>query len=292
MCHRLITAVVGVALIGLVWCGAGQAGEKKNAGGKDKTATKEKPAGKKAAGAEKGEKGKGKKKPPEAAAPQVPSTVDWDDTQAALPPTSGDKNRPVADIVHVSAQGKGGELILTATLSRNVSDLLGYTDADKKRYASIVAYYLIDTDNNEATGGAPRDAADAKRAIKGYDYWATLVTGFEYKPKGGEGKIVAKGDLMLDTAANDVTREIVTYGLKALENDQGGGKNVRLDENDPAKTFDSLCAILDDKIEIRIPYRLLKVKAGDKVRICYREWARAGAEGCGFSEDKVLTLGE
>lgn len=190
------------------------------------------------------------------------------------------------DITKVSAAGKDGALHVTFTLSDSLDDFYSQVDKDGKIHTMSMAEVYIDTDNDASTGGPPPVSGDATRQLTGYDVYVSAMPSLKYKKKDGtEGAV--SGDTFMDTKTHEMTGYYAMYFIKqvpatgkALEfNTQTWHANKRKYSSAQGKT-----------LELSVPYEWIGVKAGNTVRICYRDMAQAPASGKSVSEDKLLKL--
>ena len=88
----------------------------------------------------------------------------------------------------------------------------------------------------------------------------------------------------VNTADNEVTGKTANYLIQTLTKERFGGSITKTDN------FDST-TLGEDSVQIRIPYSELKVKSGDRVRICFHDvQERSSASPEVISEDKATTL--
>lgn len=175
--------------------------------------------------------------------PAVNNTIIWRDPV-------GDTSNPLLDIREVTAEGKRGELLLTVTLAKPLSEYFAAKSRDA--YAQLVSVYL-DVDRDEATGAALPD--DAGR--KGYDF---------------------ELNVLLATPSDAPDKGKAYASLYAI----GPQKRQSL-----APLADGAASIADSTLTIRLPYERLDAAAGGRLKICFRETAQAVG---GLSQDQIVPL--
>jgi hypothetical protein len=175
--------------------------------------------------------------------PAVNNTIIWRDPV-------GDTSNPLLDIREVTAEGKRGELLLTVTLAKPLSEYFAAKSRDA--YAQLVSVYL-DVDRDEATGAALPD--DAGR--KGYDF---------------------ELNVLLATPSDAPDKGKAYASLYAI----GPQKRQSL-----APLSDGAASIADSTLTIRLPYERLDAAAGGRLKICFRETAQAVG---GLSQDQIVPL--
>jgi len=219
------------------------------------------------------------------------SGVHWDDPAGDVKPFSNAPDRPRLDIVRVEAEGREGALRLRVKMKDDLGKFLGYTDAGGNKYGSVVAGFFIDTDNNPDTGGHPMFHENSKRPLRGYEYQVSLQAGYRYKQ--GQATGTGTGDIVIDTAKYSDVEPIVSFFLNRLK--QGSSAyDFEATRKLPANARElaqKATAIRGEWVETAVPYEWLGLKAGETIRLCFREPAATSFKGEDMSEDRTLKLG-
>ncbi|MCI5157681.1 MAG: hypothetical protein D3906_04435, partial [Candidatus Electrothrix sp. AUS1_2] len=165
----------------------------------------------------------------------------------------GDTHNPLLDIKEVSAKGDQGELTLSVTMIRPLSDY--FLSVKPGDFDSLIGFYL-DTDMNETTGGTP---FAQEREKSGYD----LDVQVQLVAQQG-GNTAGKAEASLYQLSANARRSRGTLNKNAV-------------------------TVSGDTVTIRLPYNQLKTAPGDTIRICYREAAQE--QKSSFSaRDKLVPL--
>lgn len=225
----------------------------------------------------------GEAKPSGNAAADVAS---WDDPPGDMIQPKDNTQRPTPDIRKVTARGEKGRLCLSADFSVGPKECFAYTSPKNEKMGNVMMTYLVDNDNNPNSGKAPMWAEDANRPLQGYEYELGVALGFlftdEFVTKPGR----MSGDAVLDLGKQKLHGTFATFGVTRLDAPNPMEKYVQRNPNDRDKTWDDFISIKDNTIDIRIPYEYLNVKAGDTIRICFKE----GRFAEGYSEDRKIVL--
>jgi hypothetical protein len=171
-------------------------------------------------------------------------------------------------------------------VSDSFEDLYSQVDKDGKVHTMSMVELYIDTDNSKGTGGPPPVSGDATRPLEGYDVYISAMPSLKYKRGDGtEGTV--SGDTFIDTNKQEMTGIQATFFVRQVP------------ATDTALEFDTkpwhankkrYSSIKGDSLEIRLPYEWFGLKAGDTVRLCFREMGQGAATGKSISEDKLLKL--
>jgi hypothetical protein len=207
-----------------------------------------------------------------------PEGVEWADPAGDTPQQEGWLG---LDIIHVNAVGYDEQLHVTFTLPFPVQDFYKQYAPDGKKRGRVLADLLIDADSDPATGGHP--AGMPKRT--GYEFVLSAQLGYWAKSK--ETGMVSLGPITFDPA-HTVYKFRPTFELRRFT---GKGYPVPVEPgiHVGVKSFSELTRIDGSRIHLLIPYKLLAVEKGHKLRLSYRE-AAAGAAPRAYSEHRTLEL--
>ena len=167
----------------------------------------------------------------------------------------GDTYTPFLDIKDVSAKGEQGELMLTVTMTRPLSDY--FLTVEQETVDLLISFYL-DTDTNSATGGSP--------------------FGHEQERNGYDTEV----QVQLVSRQEEATTP-VSGGVKVSLYRMNGEERRSFGHPDTVPV-----TVSGDTVTVRLPYSQLKVSPGDTLRMCYREAAQE--QGQRLAEDKPVPL--
>lgn len=215
------------------------------------------------------------------------SALQWIDPPGDTETEQGDQ--PLPDIVLVAAEAKEGSIHLTVKLNGGLSSVLDWVDEDGDKTGAILITFYIDTDNNEATGVSSdlfskREHPDF--AIVGYECKITVLAGYRYIEKDSGYKNYIIGTAVLDPSKVEITGYLASSELRLI--DDKGFFSVGVNKPDGSwLTVGELTELTDNGVLIRIPYELLQLKAGDTVRILYKDNEGPFSK---YSKEKKLVL--
>ena len=154
--------------------------------------------------------------------------------------------KPGKDVVKVTINSDGKDLRIMAELKENISYYL------KDQMAGPVIEMHFNTDNMDATGGIAFWGKDKK----GFEYQVDLVACIKYK---------SGGLACLGSAGSDIEGFCSSYKLYQYEQDKKMPKNINSALESTQKD------ITGKQVEITLPYSLIGIKSGSRIRISIRE---------------------
>lgn len=219
-----------------------------------------------------------------------PTRVAWDDPAGDVKPLANAPDQPRFDIIRVEAWGSDGALRLLVRLNESLDRFFDYTSPDGKKGGGVVAQFFIDADNNPQTGGHPRWAKDADRPLRGYEYEVSLQLGYRYRQDAAEGTVFG-GAFVYIANVTDLQPAARFWPFRLRQgSDSHDLASLKLPP-DASEVAQKATTMSNDTIEAAIPYEWLGFKAGDTLRLCFKEPDQGAASGKSFSDDKVLKLG-
>ena len=156
------------------------------------------------------------------------------------------EGKPGKDVVKVSITSDGENLHIMAELKENIEFYL------KDQIAGPVIEMHFNTDNNLTTGGIAFWGKDKK----GFEYQVDLVACIQYE-NGGLACLGGLGDKIVGF--------ISSYKINKYEQDKKMPKNIVGALNSTQKE------ITGKKVEVTLPYSMIDIKSGDRIRISIRE---------------------
>jgi hypothetical protein len=190
------------------------------------------------------------------------------------------------DITSVSAFCEDQKVILLTVLNKKVKSILSALPENGKKMSYSITEYYIDADNNTATGVKLPWEDAAKRPLDGYDFKVVAMLGYDYKDKNTGEVHRVTGDGEVDTGLFEIVRGFATYTIVKLDDSR---QDTLLSNDGPeGEEFEKLSGMDGTLLESQVPYETLGIRAGDKVRICYREVSEGA--GKGLSDDRVLDI--
>jgi hypothetical protein len=193
---------------------------------------------------------------------------------------------PALDIVEVTAEGKEGALYVAFEIKDTFDDFFSYRDNAGRIHNMTMVELYIDTDNNAGTGGTPAASGDSPRPLEGYDVYIVATPSLMYKEKDGT-KGAISGNTFIDTDEQEPLEYYATYFIKQVPAAESA---VEFDTKTWHQNKRRYSSVTSDTLNIRVPYEWLGLKAGDTVRLCFKEMGQGAGTGKSFSEDKYLEL--
>ena len=154
--------------------------------------------------------------------------------------------KPGKDVVKVSINSDGKDLRILAELKENIDFYL------KNQMAGPVIEMHFNTDNIDATGGIPFWGKNKK----GFEYQMDLVACIKYK----DGGLACLGSV-----GGEIEGYCSSYKLYKYEQDKKMPKNINSALESTQKD------ITGKQVEITLPYSLIGIKPGSRIRISIRE---------------------
>ncbi|MFH2201556.1 MAG: hypothetical protein ABIJ96_00425 [Elusimicrobiota bacterium] len=209
-----------------------------------------------------------------------PHAADWTDPANDIMAFPGEPTWVQPDIVRAAARGGEEQLQLEVEMPFSIKDYYLQLSEKGMRRGQLLATFYIDTDNNAQSGFAPLQFP----ARAGFEYSVMLTLGFWTKSK--ETGLERAGRVTFDPRTS-IYKRIPSFEVNKLHGDylEPVRPNIHLGFN----SFDTLTATEGGRMTVRIPYKLLDLKKGDAVRLCFQE-ASAGHQAASFSADKVIAL--
>ncbi|MFH1421410.1 MAG: hypothetical protein ABIH42_01640, partial [Planctomycetota bacterium] len=207
------------------------------------------------------------------------SGIAWNDDEGdseSVPFAPSDWKKP--DVTKVEIECKNNYLCVTITFKDNLKPMLDRkNDEGEHRGYSLVQLYL-DTDNNEKTG----DPMSWNPRRIGYDYCLEISSGFEVTDDNGN-EITQWGNIRSIVGVHNVTKTLVTYTIWK----SGSGSRAK----DPdGKEPQDLTTIQSNKVTAKVHYESLRLKAGQKIRVCCEDNTQCLMEEGRISDDGLCTL--
>jgi hypothetical protein len=193
---------------------------------------------------------------------------------------------PALDIVKVAVEGKEGSLHADFKISSTFDKFFSYTDDAGRIHNMTMVELYIDVDNNASTGGIPLASKDSPRPLEGYDVYIIATPSLQYKEKDGSLSAIS-GNSFIDTNQQEMTGYYATYFIKQVPT---AGESLELNTKTWHENKRKYSSISSDTLSIRVPYEWFGLKAGDTIRLCYKEMGQGAGTGKSFSEDKYLEL--
>jgi hypothetical protein len=217
------------------------------------------------------------------------SRVEWEDAAGDVKPSSNYPLQPRLDIVRVEATSAEGLLWLRVRMKDSLEDYFGYVRPDGKKSGAVAAQFFIDADANERTGGFPRGANESLRPLRGYEFQVSLQLGYRYRD--GPATASGFGDVLVDTKRYTDLEPLAVFWIAKLR--QGTAEydfqGLTLPKTSRETVFRNT-SWKGDTLDAAVPYEWLGLKAGDTIRLCYKEVAQGPGAARGFSADRRLRL--
>jgi hypothetical protein len=207
-----------------------------------------------------------------------PRAAQWQDPANDVLPFPNESGWVQPDIVAAQASSAEGVLTLSLDMPFSIKDYyLQLTDQGYRR-GQLLATFYIDADNNSQTGQHPLQRPERP----GYEYSVPLSLGFWAKSK--DTGLERSGQVTFDPRTF-VYKRVPTFEVYKLHPDYR--ESVLPGVHVGVKSYDSLTLATGNRMEIRIPAKLLGIERGTQIRVCFHE-ASAGPGPEAYSEDKTL----
>ncbi|MBI5633994.1 MAG: hypothetical protein HZA15_11010 [Nitrospirae bacterium] len=213
------------------------------------------------------------------------NAISWDDPAGDAADVSNVPGWPRPDIIKVRAEGKEGFIHFEVRTASPLTNFFDYIDPVGKKRGEVLVSFLVDTDNNTATGARPL-SGDRNRTT-GFEYEIKVLLGYEYVDRESGAAMFNTGNIVFDAAKYDIKSNVADYHIwRLLEGLRR--ENVRRDPSDSEKKFREFVDMGSDSIRIRVPYSILGLKSGDKIRVCFKDELQG--VGDDYSGEAVLKL--
>ncbi|MDX2225550.1 MAG: ankyrin repeat domain-containing protein [Verrucomicrobiae bacterium] len=218
-------------------------------------------------------------------ADQKNKKVSWQDDVGDT--ANANINHSILDVREVSVWEENGFLVMEVETANSIEDHLKEVDSNGHRNAGAPVEFLIDLDQDKATGGKITWADEAKRPMDGYDLKISVYLGFVSLSQGSV--MNASGTVSVDTAKSTVLESFAKFVFWNLRSD------LKLPDSrqvlSPFQlTVPDLCSISKNKVQIRVPLQCLGVGQGKTLRLCWYDYYQSNRKNPPFSDDRILTL--
>jgi hypothetical protein len=216
--------------------------------------------------------------------------VAWKDAEGDVRGLADLPERPTPDLREIVIRSENGELIGEFEV-KNLAKRLAFEGPEGRRYGTSLLDLLVDADHDPATGGAPGGLwrGNDKPSRFGYEFRIAVLAGFRYQSAdGGSGR--STGDVSMPGAGKTAIEPIVIYQVWSLGAQRSATRHVALPDADKDRMDRELATLEGDRVRIRVPYGILGVKPGARLRIAYHDVLESATQESALSTDQSLTL--
>lgn len=209
-----------------------------------------------------------------------PRSASWSDPVGDVQEFPGEPSWVQPDIVKAEARCEDEHIVLSAEMPFSIEDYYGQLSEEGLRRGQLLAVFYLDADDDPATGRHPLMLPERG----GYEFSIPLSLGFWAKSK--ETGLIRAGRVTFDPRTF-VYKRVPAYEAFRLHADYQEPLSPGIHAG--VKSYDELTTTRENRMEVRVPYKLLGVKSGDAVRLSYHE-ASAGLHPEAYGEDKTFVL--